>query len=136
MKLSCGVVPVRKKNNHWEFLILRCYKNWDFPKGMKDPGEEPLETAIREFQEETGLTKVDIVSKELYIETEPYSQGKIARYYLGKVTDDQEIVLLPNPVTGILEHHEYRWMKARDAEELLVPRLKRVLHWAEKYLAI
>jgi 8-oxo-dGTP pyrophosphatase MutT (NUDIX family) len=136
VKLSCGVVPVRKKNNHWEFLLLRCYKNWDFPKGMKDPGEEPLQTAIREFREETGLTKIDIVSKDLYIETEPYSQGKIARYYLGKVIEKEEIILLPNPVTGILEHHEYRWVKARDAEELLVPRLKRVLHWAEKNLAI
>jgi predicted NUDIX family NTP pyrophosphohydrolase len=29
---------------------------WSIPKGLPDPGEEPLDTARREFAEETGLT--------------------------------------------------------------------------------
>lgn len=29
---------------------------WTIPKGLVDPGEEPLDAARREFNEETGLT--------------------------------------------------------------------------------
>jgi bis(5'-nucleosidyl)-tetraphosphatase len=134
MKLSCGIVPVRKNGKHWEFLLLRCYKNWDFPKGMKEAGEDPLKAARRELAEETGLSQIDIISENLFVETEKYSDGKIARYYLGVVTTDEEIKLLANPVTGIFEHHEFRWLKKKDAEELLVPRIKKVLDWAEKNL--
>ncbi len=135
MKLSCGVIPVRKNHQAWEYLLLRCYKNWDFPKGMKDEGETPLAAARREFTEETGLKSIKIPSSELFIETEPYSHGKVARYYLGYVEGNEEIRLLPNPVTGILEHHEYRWLTHQEASERLVPRLKKVLEWAEKKLS-
>jgi 8-oxo-dGTP pyrophosphatase MutT (NUDIX family) len=134
MKLSCGVIPVRKNHGTWEFLLLRCYKNWDFPKGMKDEGEAPLAAARREFTEETGLTSIEIPSSDLFIDTEPYSNGKVARYYLGFVEGKEEIRLLPNPVTGILEHHEYRWLTIQEAHERLVPRLRKVLLWAEKNL--
>ncbi len=134
MKLSCGVIPVRKNHHAWEFLILRCYKNWDFPKGMKDEGETPLAAARREFTEETGIASINIPSSELFIETDPYSNGKVARYYLGFVEGKVNIRLLPNPVTGILEHHEYRWLTKEEALELLVPRLKKVLLWATENL--
>ena len=33
--------------------MLRAYRNWDFPKGMVEPGEEPLAAARREVREET-----------------------------------------------------------------------------------
>jgi bis(5'-nucleosidyl)-tetraphosphatase len=130
MKLSCGVVPVRKVNDEWEFLILRCFKNWDFPKGMKDPDESPLAAARREFTEETGLKKIEIIADQRFIETEPYSQNKVARYYLGLVTDATEVKILPNPVTGIIEHHEFRWLNASETKLRLVPRLQKVLAWA------
>ena len=29
---------------------------WDLPKGSIDDGEQPIDTAVREFKEETGLT--------------------------------------------------------------------------------
>lgn len=134
MKLSCGVIPVRKNHDNWEVLLLRCFKNWDFPKGMKDEGESSLSAARREFTEETGITSISIPSPELYIDTEPYSNGKIARYYLGYIEGKVEVKLLPNPVTGILEHHEYRWFTITEARGKLVPRLLKVLTWAEKNL--
>ena len=30
-KLSCGAVLVRQTNSGWMTLMLRAYKNWDFP---------------------------------------------------------------------------------------------------------
>ncbi len=32
------------------------YDDWSFPKGKAEPGEEPERTALREVEEETGLT--------------------------------------------------------------------------------
>ena len=134
MKLSCGVVPFRKKGDEKEFLILRCFRNWDFPKGMKDDGETPLKAATREFTEETGIDEIKILSADLYIETEKYSHGKIARYYPGLVPVEAQVKLVPNPVTGILEHQEFRWVSAEEAHRLLVPRLQKVLAWTLKNL--
>lgn len=134
MKLSCGVVPARKKNHHWEVLILRCFKNWDFPKGMKEASESPIEAARREFLEETHLKNILITSPENFIETEPYSNGKIARYYLGIVEGGDDVKITANPLTGIIEHHEFRWVNSLQAESMLVPRLQKVLKWAVENL--
>ena len=95
-----------------------------------DKDEEPLTAAKREFTEETGIPEIEIVSTELFIETEAYSNGKVARYYPGMVAADAEVVIRPNPITGVLEHHEYRWFSLDEADEKLVPRLKKVLTWA------
>ena len=130
--LSAGAVPVRLKQGKWEFLILRAYKYWDFPKGVVEPDEDPWDGAIREIAEETGLTKLSAPWGKIYAETEPYGKGKTARHYLVKVEEDKEIVLLPNPITGVIEHHEHRWLTYEEAKSLLVPRTKAILDWANR----
>ena len=44
--LSCGVVIARRDNATWKTLLLRAFHHWDFPKGVREPGEDPLEAAI------------------------------------------------------------------------------------------
>ena len=39
--LSAGVVVVRQAAAGWLFLMLRAYRNWDFPKGLVETGEDP-----------------------------------------------------------------------------------------------
>ncbi|MEK0307117.1 NUDIX hydrolase [Bifidobacterium sp. IMAU50988] len=39
---------------HWRVAIGTW--QWEFPRGMGEPGESPVQTAIRELAEETGLT--------------------------------------------------------------------------------
>ena len=51
-RLSAGVIVVRRAPQGWLFLLLRAYRNWDFPKGLVEPGESPLATARRELGEE------------------------------------------------------------------------------------
>ncbi len=46
--LSAGVVIVRRAADNWRYLLLSVRDYWDFPKGMVDPGEDPLAAAIRE----------------------------------------------------------------------------------------
>ena len=130
--LSAGAVPVRYKNGTWEFLLLRAFKYWDFPKGMVEPGEDPWDGALREIEEETGLSKFTTPWGRLYNETAPYGKGKIARYYVVKVEEDKEIVFHPNPFTGIVEHHEHRWVKFEVAHKMVVPRIQTVIEWANK----
>lgn len=131
--LSAGVVPLRKTPQGWRLLVLRCFRNWDFPKGRVEAGEEPIDAAKRETTEETGLTDLDFPFGEIYRETLPYAGGKVARYYLAETTDEN--VRLPiSHELGRPEHHEWRWVSTHEAEDLLPPRLALVLDWVRETL--
>jgi 8-oxo-dGTP pyrophosphatase MutT (NUDIX family) len=128
---AAGAVVFRRGERGIRILILRAYKNWDFPKGMVEPGEEALAAARREVAEETGLAELEFPFGDEFRETVPYSGNKVARYYLAE-TDAEKIVLPVSPELGRPEHHEYRWVSFDEAEELLPPRLAVVLEWAKK----
>jgi len=53
-RISCGVVVV---NDDAELLLCHVtgQDHWDLPKGGLDEGETPLQAALRETREETGL---------------------------------------------------------------------------------
>lgn len=131
--VSAGVVPVRRTPAGWRMLILRAYRNWDFPKGRIDPGEAPLAAAKRETAEEADLTDLAFPFGEVYHDTAPYSGGKVARYYLAE-TKREDVVLPVSPDLGVPEHHEGRWVDLAEARRLLPPRLQPVLAWAREYL--
>ena len=131
---AAGAVIFRRSDRGIRLLVLRAYRNWDFPKGMIEPGEDALAAARREVEEETGLADVDYPFGDEFKETLPYSGNKVARYYLAE-TDAEKIVLPVSPELGRPEHHEFRWVSFDEAEELLAPRLAVVLEWARKTLA-
>ena len=128
---AAGCVVFRRTPRGPRYLVLRAFKNWDFPKGLVDTGEDQLACAKREVEEETGLTNLDYPFGEEFRETLPYAGNKIARYYLAE-TDQVEIVLPVSPELGRPEHHEYRWVSLDEAEHLLPPRLAAVLDWAQR----
>ncbi len=126
---AAGVVVVRETADGPRFLLLRAYRNWDLPKGRLEAGETPLEGAIREVHEETGLDDLEFAWGEEWIETEPYAGGKVVRFYVARSRGG--VVTLPiNPALGRAEHHEFRWVTLSSALSLSVPRLQRVLRWA------
>ena len=120
---AAGAVVFRRSDRGIHLLVLRAYKNWDFPKGLIEPGENELDAAKREVTEETGLADLDYPFGDEFKETVPYAGNKVARYYLAQ-TDAEKIKLS--------EHHEYRWVSFDEAEDLLPPRLAIVLDWAKK----
>lgn len=128
--LSAGVAVLRDTPAGHCYLLLRAWRYWDFPKGAVEPGETPLQAAIREVHEETGLDDLEFFRGESYSETAPYNRGKIARYYLAR-TRAESVTLTANPVTGIREHMEYRWLSHAQASHLVTPRVKLILDWAE-----
>lgn len=63
--ISAGILLFKKeKGTSWFFLVHPggpYWKGketgaWSIPKGLVDPGEDPMAAAVREFREETGIT--------------------------------------------------------------------------------
>lgn len=130
--LSCGAVVVRRaEGGGWVTLMLRAYRNWDFPKGLCEPGETPLDAAMREVAEETGIRDLDFAWGETCFETGPYARGKTARYYVAE-THQSKVVLGIPPGATRPEHHEYRWVDFDEAHDLAAPRVRTVVRWARQ----
>lgn len=54
---SAGVVVYIKTDKTVKYLLLHNTKgHWDFPKGKIEAGEDTLTAALRELQEEAGIT--------------------------------------------------------------------------------
>ncbi|MFO7739932.1 MAG: NUDIX domain-containing protein [Desulfatiglandaceae bacterium] len=134
-RLSAGIVVVREESGQWQYLFLRAYKNWDFPKGIVEPGEDPLETAVRETGEETGIHKLNFRWGRVFKETAPYRSGgkKVARYYLAS-TSESRVTFAVNPDIGKPEHHEYCWLSYKKTRDLAPQRLNSIIDWANKII--
>lgn len=65
---SCGILLYRVNENTHEYEVFLVQANvpnsfpelWGVPKGRMERGEKPLQTAKREFGEETGTTAPDL----------------------------------------------------------------------------
>jgi 8-oxo-dGTP pyrophosphatase MutT (NUDIX family) len=60
--ITCGIYLY--DNTSEKILICHAtnasWKTWSIPKGIKDEGEEELDAAIRELEEETGIKKKEL----------------------------------------------------------------------------
>lgn len=84
---------IKQKGNY--LFIFRLGK-WDLPKGKLDKGETPAEAAIRECEEECGISQLNII-KELpsTYHIYPYKGRhalKTTYWYLMDCTDTRELV--------------------------------------------
>ena len=93
---SCGFIVYKAENNENFYLIIKSH-NGDvgFPKGHMEPGENELQTAIRELKEETGMD-VDTIHDFRYQIEYPLPRVPDAMkqtvYFLGKCTSDDIII--------------------------------------------
>jgi 8-oxo-dGTP pyrophosphatase MutT (NUDIX family) len=134
-RLSAGVVVVRRGPSGWLFLMLRAYRNWDFPKGMVEAGEDPWAAARREVREETLIEDLQFEWGGAYQETGPYGQRKIARYYLA-ATRTEKITLPVSSELGRPEHDEWRWFERDAALSVASARLQPIVGWAAETIGI
>lgn len=139
--ISCGAVIFRFNDSIVEYLVLRAYQHWDFPKGRKENYDlNDIETAKREISEETSLKYLAFVvknGKKLFYETGPYGKNqKIARYYLCYISNknSQMVELKINPELGKAEHEEFRWVSYKEAYKLFNERMRSVLDWANEII--
>ncbi|HUP88958.1 MAG TPA: NUDIX hydrolase [Longimicrobiales bacterium] len=64
LETSSGGVVFRVHEGVRQFLLIKDpYDNWGLPKGHVEGGETPLQAAIREVTEETGLCELSVVEQ-------------------------------------------------------------------------
>jgi 8-oxo-dGTP pyrophosphatase MutT (NUDIX family) len=92
------------------------------PKGLVDPGEKPLETAVREVYEETGVT-ADLITKLgdiKYVYTRSWGDGsrvfKIVSFYLMRYRSGRINQIAPEMR---IEVACARWVRLEDASTQL-----------------
>ncbi len=133
---SCGVVLWTGEKSEPKFLLLHYPGgHWDFPKGHVEPSDANQEaTALRELEEETGITEVTLdpeFKTELrYIfRRGPHERvDKVVHFFLAH-TDETKIELSH-------EHQDYDWMThAQALETLTFKNAKEVLKAAHAHMA-
>jgi 8-oxo-dGTP pyrophosphatase MutT (NUDIX family) len=107
---AAGGVVVRA-DGHVAVVHRPRYDDWTLPKGKLEPGESFEQAALREVEEETGLS-ARLVRELPAVRYSVRDRPKEVRYWLMSVADDPGFE--PND-----EVDELRWLAPADAAELL-----------------
>ena len=130
-RLSCGVVILNPDRE-----LLLCHvtgqNHWDLPKGGIDPGETPLQAALREAHEEAGLC-LDAQAL-LDLGRLPYTNKKnlhlfatcMPRFDLNQLRCDSHYVDRPSG-RHLPEMDGYGWFRFERMASLCTPRMALVL---------
>jgi 8-oxo-dGTP pyrophosphatase MutT (NUDIX family) len=131
--VTCGTLVV---NAHGQLLLCHVTNTakWDIPKGLIDPGETPLQAAMRELFEEAGLMFEAGRFEDLGL----FDYRPDKRLYLFRVRSGTELTSLdhlcctsyfPHPVTGkpTPETDGFRWAGRSEIADLCWPNMARRL---------
>ena len=135
--LSAGILLFRERDGETQVLLIKpggpFWRNkdvgaWMIPKGGVEPGEQPAEAALREFEEETGLRLTAV----------PFPLAKI-RQAGGKWVEafavegdldcanvrSNEFEVEWPPRSGLMERfpevEQARWMSLAEARAMMLP---------------
>ncbi len=120
-----GIVQNEKK----EILFIYRLEKWDLPKGKVEKGEDLQQCAIREVEEETGVTKLKLKNKvgETYHTYNAFGKHflKVSHWYYMTCKNGQNLV--PQTEEDITD---IKWVKTKDIKEPLkntYPSIKDIL---------
>ena len=131
---SAGLVVVHFDGERYRLLALRAFNTWDFVRAGVAEGDDPLQAAVNETRELTGLSDLELTWDDAHRDTLASDDGSVTRYYLAE-SKIAEVTLRVPPGEGGVEDFEYRWVTAEEAEDILPPRLAIILGWALRRLA-
>jgi bis(5'-nucleosidyl)-tetraphosphatase len=107
-EISCGIIPLYKNpDEEFEVLLIKnkMGRHRSFPKGHVEEGELPMETAVRECKEETGLEFVTIDTK-IFSEQHTFPRReemieKHVHYFIG-ITESNKVTIDPREIKDYL----------------------------------
>ena len=99
---GAGVVVTKVIDGKRFVLGLKIDDVYDIPKGQMDPNESTFACALRETNEETGITKLKFSWGKKPINAEHLT------LYVAETSEDA--IITPNPDTGELEHDSAHWL--------------------------
>lgn len=124
---SAGVIVFRRAEGRCRFLLILSRQTkrplWEFPKGGVDADETPLEAALRELEEETGLSRAMIRLVDGFETREEYRftigtgadrtlVRKEVTYYLAEALTDAVRL-------AAKEARSYAWLEQDEARQRL-----------------
>jgi len=133
-EISAGAIVFYKEKKEREYLLLNYRSNtrhWDFPRGHIEIGENPIQAALREIKEETGL-KVRIIKgfqENFFFHFKDKEEIVIKEviYFLAQA-ENKRVILSP-------EHNGYVWLPFKLALNLITfEEPKKILKKAERFL--
>lgn len=133
---SYGVVVVLKEEEYKFLLVFQenpRIDNWSFPKGHQEEGETPMQTALRELEEETGIKKITLLDFPLIHEEYEITRNgeKVVKYndYFIGIVDDKNIKVQEGEIG------DYKWLAFAEAIEIFSHESrKQVLEKANEYI--
>lgn len=130
---SYGVVPIHNAQGAFLFLLVHHKSgHWGLPKGHPEKGENEIETARREFMEETGVIDFEItegpVFQERYqIENNGTLVDKTVKYFIARAREIR-VTIQPQEIIG------YGWFNYEDAKNMATfESTKRIISEAKSY---
>jgi|ERR1035437_846177 ADP-ribose pyrophosphatase YjhB (NUDIX family) len=108
MKLTHAGGIVLNENNEI-ILVLSKLKYWAFPRGHIEENENPLDAAIREIKEETGITQLEFIKDLGNYTRKRLNEPKMmkSQMYLFKTTQTKL-----NPLDKQIS--DLKWVKKED----------------------
>lgn len=130
---ACGVLVTRGQPIE-SFLLMKHPKRWDLPKGHVDDDETEIECAIRELEEETGISADDVdfdptfrfaTSYELFSERFNEQCLKTVVIFLARLKRDVPI--------HTTEHEGYQWFPWQPPHKIWPQTIDPLLAAVEKH---
>lgn len=132
---SVGIILFRLFPRSVKYLLIKQHQgHWGFPKGHIEKGEKHIDTAIRELYEETGIRKIDFLSKRVLLTDDYYFDKETVRIH--KIVDYfiAETETLKVRIDG-KEILNYRWCTLDKAlEKLTFSESRKILKQAVKII--
>tara|TARA_R110001583_G_scaffold27302_11_gene97801 strand:- start:7012 stop:7455 length:444 start_codon:yes stop_codon:yes gene_type:complete len=125
---SSGIVVVKDYGDEYKVLCLkRSDGSYDLTKGQSEEGESLFDTAVRETEEESGIS--DLRFEWGSDRSITYGKGKM---FIASTLSEPFIPV--NPETQIKEHESAEFLSFDEAEKVVDDYLKNAIRWARNII--
>lgn len=134
--IAAGLIIFRRVSKEVQYLLLQASYgdfHWSPPKGHVDPGENERQAALRETEEEAGITVDQLLLYEDFrteLHYEVRGKPKTVIYWLSELKNPNFKVKLSD------EHKDLKWLNLKEALDIArYEDMKQALMKADSYIS-